>query len=320
MILKFGPPSWSCALFILTQHVLTSGISDLKIGIMTRDRDAWCSSRLREAFIRKRAEPIAFRFSETTARVGSTPEFSLGGIDLLKDLSAILVRPIGRGSLDEIIFQMDSLHKLSRRGMPIINPPAAIEKAVDKYYTLALLSEHGIQVPRTTVTEDVREAVHAFHSYGGEAVIKPVFGSRGIGIAKIGDEDIAERVMRTLRFHRHVLYVQEFITHGTRDIRTFIVGGRVVAGMFRVADSWKTNVSRGAVPRHFQVDPEVEALALKSAEVLGCKIAGVDIMESERGPLVHEVNSQPGWRGLQTTTNVGIADEIAAFVIQEAKK
>lgn len=292
----------------------------MKVGIMTRDQDAWCSSRLKEAFIRKKVEPLAFRFADVAARVASTPEFSLGRIDLLSDLSAVLVRPIGRGSLDEIIFQMDGLHKLARRGMPIINPPAAIEKAVDKYYTLALLSEHGLPVPRTVVTENIREAMEAFRSYGGEAVIKPVFGSRGIGVARIRDEDIAERVMRTLRFYRHVLYVQEFVGHGTRDIRTFIVGGRVVAGMFRVSSSWKTNVSRGAMPKHFQVDPDVEALALKSADVLGCKIAGVDIMESERGLLVHEVNSQPGWRGLQTTTNVRIADEIAAFVIEEAKK
>ena len=292
----------------------------MKVGLMTRDQDAWCSSKLKEAFVRKSVEPVAFRFSDIAARIGSTPEFSLGEIDILSSLSAILVRPIGRGSLDEIIFQMDGLHKLAREGMPIINPPASIEKAVDKYYTLALLSEHGIPVPRTVVTENIGEAMHAFRSFGGEAVIKPVFGSRGIGVARIRDEDIAERAMRTLRFYKHVLYVQEFIGHGTRDIRTFVVGGKVVAGIFRVSSSWKTNVSRGAVPKRFQVDQEVETLAVKASDTLGCKIAGVDIMESERGFVVHEVNSQPGWRGLQTTTDVRIADEIAAFVIAQAKK
>jgi RimK family alpha-L-glutamate ligase len=287
---------------------------------MTRDQDAWCSSRLKEAFARRKVEPVAFRFDDVTARIESAPEFSLKEVDILNDLSAILVRPIGRGSLDEIIFQMDSLHKMARLGMPVINPPPAIEKAVDKYYALSLLSEHGLPVPKTVVTQDTREAIRAFRDFGGEAVIKPVFGSRGIGVARIGDEDIAERVMRTLRFHRHVLYVQEFIRHGTRDIRTFVIGGKVVAGIYRVSNSWKNNVSRGAVPKRFEVDPEVETLAVKASTILGCKIAGVDIMESERGLLVHEVNSQPGWKGLQTTTNLRIADEIAAFVIQEAKK
>jgi RimK family alpha-L-glutamate ligase len=292
----------------------------LKIGIMTREPDAWCSSRLREALTRRGVQPVSFRFSDMTARVGLAPEFSIIKMDLLRELAAILIRPIGRGSLDEIIFQMDCLHKLSRHEMPVINPPAAIEKAVDKYYALALLSEHGIPVPRTVVTEDVREAMRAFRDFGGEAVIKPVFGSRGIGVARIADEDVAERVMRTLRFHRHVLYVQEFIGHGTRDIRTFVIGGRVVAGIYRISQSWKTNVSKGAVPKRFQVDPEVEKLAVKSADVLGCRIAGVDIMESSKGLLVHEVNSQPGWKGLQTTTDVQIADEIAAFMIEQARK
>lgn len=292
----------------------------MKVGIMTRDQDAWCSSKLKEAFLRKKVEPLAFRFADVAARIRLTPEFSLDGIDILGDLSAILVRPIGRGSLDQIVFQMDGLHKLSRNGMPVINPPAAIEKAVDKYYTLALLSERGLPVPRTVVTESIREAMHAFRSFGGDAVVKPVFGSRGIGVARIRDEDIAERVMRTLKFHKHVLYVQEYVGHGTRDIRTFVIGDRVAAGIYRVSDSWKTNVSKGAIPKHFQVDPEVETLAVKATEALGCRIAGVDIMESNQGLLVHEVNAQPGWRGLQTTTNVQIADEIAAFVIQESKK
>ncbi len=292
----------------------------MKIGIMTRAPDAWCSSKLREAFIRKGVEPVSFRFSELTARVGLAPEFSIKKMDVLKELGAILVRPIGRGSLDEIIFQMDCLHKLSRHGMPVINPPSAIEKAVDKYYALALLNENHIPVPRTVVTEDVREAMEAFREFGGEAIIKPVFGSRGIGVARIRDEDIAERVMRTLRFHRHVLYVQEYVGHGTRDIRAFVVGGRVVAGIHRVSQGWKTNISKGAIPKRFHPDPEVEQLAVKSADVLGCRIAGVDIMESDRGLLVHEVNSQPGWKGLQTTTDVQIADNIASFVMNEAKR
>jgi len=208
-------------------------ISRLKVGIMTRAQDAWCSSKLKEAFARKNIEPVAFQFADVAARIGLTPEFSLDGMDILSELSAIVVRPIGRGSLDEIIFQMDGLHKLARRGMPIINPPGAIEKAVDKYYTLALLNEHGLPVPRTVVTENIRDAIEAFRGFGGEAVIKPVFGSRGIGVARIRDEDIAERVMRTLRFHRHVLYLQEFVGHGIRDIRTRRIAGRLVARMSR---------------------------------------------------------------------------------------
>lgn len=290
----------------------------MKIGILTRNQDAWCSSRLLRAFRKKKVHASALNFSDLVARIGITPEVSIDKFDFIKDLSALLVRPIGRGSLDEIIFQMDLLHKLSRNGLPVINNPLAIEKAVDKYYTLSLLHESGIPVPRTVVTEKVSEALQAVKALGGEVIVKPVFGSRGIGVARLSDFDIAERVFRTLRFNRHVLYVQEFVQHQGRDIRAFIVGGSLIATMQRVSHSWKTNVSLGAKPVRAVPAKEIENIALNAARVVGCDIAGVDIIEGPAGPLVNEVNSQPGWRGLQSTTRTNIAERIADFVISKA--
>ncbi len=292
----------------------------MKVGILTRNQDAWCSSRLLKAFRKKKVRALAISFSDLVGRIGFAPEVSIEKLDLIKDLSALLVRPIGRGSLDEIIFQMDVLHKLSRSGLPVINNPLAIEKAVDKYYTLSLLSESGIPVPRTVVTENVSEALEAFKTLGSEVVVKPVFGSRGIGVARLSDFDIAERTLRTLRFNRHVLYVQEFIQHPGRDIRAFIVGGRVIATMRRVSHSWKTNVSLGAKPVRTVPAEETQKIALTAAQAIGCDIAGVDVIEGPTGPLVNEVNSQPGWRGLQSTTRLNIADEIVDFVVLKARK
>lgn len=288
--------------------------------MLTRNENAWCSSRLREAFLKKNVNPVCFSFSGLVANVADKPYFARRNIDLLGELSAIVVRPIGRGSLDEIIFQMDLLHRISRTGLTVINYPKAIESGVDKYYTLALLEEAGVPVPRTAVTESVVEAIGSFKRLGGDCVVKPVFGSRGIGAARISDADVAERVFRTLRFYRHVIYIQEFIPHGTRDIRAFVVGDRVIATMFRTSSSWKTNVSRGARPMHMEATEDVDNLALKAAGAVGCEIAGVDIMESDRGLLVNEVNSQPGWRGLQSTSKIDIADEIATYVIGKAKR
>ena len=108
--------------------------------------------------------------------------------------------------------------------------------------------------------------------------------------------------------------------HGFSDIRAFVVGDRVVAAMRRVADSWKTNYSQGARPEQIRLDRTMEEMAIKSAKLIECKIAGVDILESPKGPLVVEVNSQPGWRGLQSVTRVNIADEIVDFVQSELKK
>ena len=252
--------------------------------------------------------------------IGVGPNVSFKELDLTKDLGALLVRPIGRGSLDEVIFQMDTLHKLWRANLPVINQPSAIEKAVDKYYALTLLEESNIPTPKTVVTESIPDAVKAFRAFGGEAIVKPVFGSRGIGAARISDADVAERAFRTLRFYRHVIYVQEYIPHGGKDIRTFIIGGRVVAAMYRVSGSWKTNVSQGASSVRANLAAETEGLALHAAKVIGCEIAGVDIMENQNGLFVNEVNSQPGWRGLQTTTKTSIADQIAEYVLSKARR
>ena len=108
--------------------------------------------------------------------------------------------------------------------------------------------------------------------------------------------------------------------HGFSDIRAFVVGDRVAATMRRVADSWKTNYSQGARPEPLKLDKAMDEMAVKSAKLIECRIAGVDILESPRGALVVEVNSQPGWRGLQSVTRVNIADEIVAFILSELKK
>ena len=291
----------------------------MRIGLMTRNENGWCSTQLREAMKRKNIAPICFNFSSLVARVGYTLHVSTGETDALKDLNTIIIRPIGRGSLEEIIFRMDILHRLERLGMLIINPPSAIERTVDKYYALVLLEEHGLPVPRTAVTESHEEALKCFHELGGDVVIKPLFGSRGVGSTRINDPEVATRVFRTISFYHGVLYLQEFIPHGFSDIRAFVVGDRVIASMHRVAENWKTNVSLGAKPIPLNLDEELENLAVNTAKVIGCKVAGVDILEGPKGPLIVELNSQPGWRGLQSVTKINIADEIIEYVLSELK-
>ncbi len=242
------------------------------------------------------------------------------GYDVLRDLNALLIRPIGKGSLEEIIFRMDMLHKLAREGFPVINHPSAIEKCVDKYHALVLLEENGLPVPRTVVTESTGKALKGMEKLGSEVVLKPLFGSRGHGITKLVDLDAARTIFMGLRLVRSVIYLQEFIPHGTKDIRTFVIGNKIVAAMYRESNSWKTNVAQGARPRPLKPSEEIEELALKAVDVLGCEIAGVDIMEGPQGPVISEVNSQPGWKGIQSTTKVNIAKEIAKYVIMRSKR
>jgi RimK family alpha-L-glutamate ligase len=202
----------------------------------------------------------------------------------------------------------------------VINPPEAIEHCVDKYDILAILEENGIPVPRTAVTENVEEAMIAFQELGSDVVVKPIFGSRGIGATRVNDKEIASTVFKSIRFCHGVIYLQEFVPHGFSDIRAFVVGDHVIATMKRVADNWKTNYSQGARPEKAKPDHEIEALAVKSTKSIECKIAGVDILESPSGSVVVEVNSQPGWKGLQSVTKLSIADEIVDFVLSELKE
>jgi len=296
----------------------TRGIR-LKIGIMTRNENGWCSSQLRESMRNRNITPTCFSFTQLLARVKYKPQVSVGRINLLEDLRALITRPIGRGSLEEIIFRMNLLHRLERFGMLIINPPLSIERSVDKYYALCLLEEQGIPVPRTAVTESPEEALKCFQELGGDVVIKPLFGSRGIGSTRVSDPEIATRIFGAVSFYHGVLYLQEFVPHGVSDLRAFVVGDQVVASMRRVANSWKTNVSIGAKPISTKINNELESLAVKTARVIGCRIAGVDILEGPNGPVIVELNSQPGWRGLQSVTKINIADEIVKYVLSEIK-
>lgn len=292
-----------------------------KIGILTRNERSWCSSQLGEAIIKRGFQPVYFSFPRLMARVGFKPEVSLEDIDVLRGLRAIIVRPIGRGSLEEIIFRMDLLHRLRRLGLYILNPPHAIERSVDKYYTLSLLEEAGLPVPKTTVTESARDALKAFNELGGDVVIKPIFGSRGIGSVRVSSQDVAERIFRALEFHHQVIYMQEFIEHGNYDLRIFVLGGRVLTAMRRVSQGlWKTNVSLGATPVPYEPPMEIGRLAVRAAEVAGCEVAGVDILESDRGPFIIEINSQPGWRGLQTVTKFNIAEKIVDYIISRVSE
>jgi RimK family alpha-L-glutamate ligase len=254
------------------------------------------------------------------AHVRYGPLLKTGRHNIKEELDALIVRPIGRGSLEELVFRMDVLYRLQRSELYIINPPEAIEHCVDKYDILAILEENGLPVPRTAVTENVEEAMKAFRELGSDVIVKPIFGSRGIGATRVNDIEIACTVFRSIRFYHGVIYLQEFVSHGFSDIRAFVVGNHVIAAMRRVADNWKTNYSQGARPEKVNLDHEVEKLAIKSARSIDCRIAGVDILESSSGPVVVEVNSQPGWKGLQSVANVNIADEVVDFVLSELKK
>ncbi len=273
-----------------------------------------------EAARRRGVTSFYFRFRDIIARVGGGPPLQVRGLNV-KDINSVIVRPIGRSSLDQAIFRLDALYTMEDLGVHVINKPSAIERSMDKYRSLYLLHKRGIPVPETVVVEDPSIAFEFMRTMP-DIVLKPVFGSRGHGSTRISDRDLAWNILREQAFFRHVIYMQRFIPHRRRDIRAFVIGNEVVAAMVREnPESWKTNVAMGAKPKPIKLEGELEDLAIKSTEILGCEVAGVDILLSESGnAYVLEVNSQPGWRGLQSVTKVNIAEKIVDYAILTSKR
>jgi RimK family alpha-L-glutamate ligase len=290
----------------------------MKIGLLTRNRESWCSIRLINAIKDRKAEPVCLRFNDFSAKIGCKPEVTIEkDVDILEEFVAMIIRPIGRGSLEEILFRLDMLRTLKKKNLQIINSPSSIEKAVDKYRALSILEEKDIPVPKTIVTEDPKNALDAFYELGEDVIIKPIFGSRGVGITRVSDPEIAKRIFTSLAFNHNVIYVQEFIPHENRDIRAFVIGRKVIACMYRIADGWKTNVSQGARMVPLKPNEKIVNLAVNASQTIGCEVAGVDILESPEGYKVNEINSQPGFEGIQSTTKIDVAGAIIDYILSK---
>jgi RimK family alpha-L-glutamate ligase len=244
---------------------------------------------------------------------------TVAGEDLL-GADAVLARIIPAGSLEQMIYRVDALHWIEKRGVPVMNSARAIERTVDKFYTTALLQEAGLPTPETMVCENATEAMAAVLAMR-DVIIKPLFGSMGHGMVRVSDPDVAFRVVRSLEQLRVVFYVQRVVDHGGRDVRVFVVGGRVLGAIERRAPEgqWRTNVSLGGAARPIELPQSWQQMALRAAAVVGAEYAGVDLLPSSDGSVfVLEVNGIPGWQGLKLATGIDVAgsvvDHLAALV------
>ena len=180
-----------------------------------------------------RHELLNLSFSDlgSSCRDGGLQVTAAGHV--LNELDAVLVRTMPPGSLEQVVFRMDALARLRAAGVAVVNPPRAIEAAVDKYLATALLAAAGLPTPRTVVCQTAEEALAAFEQLGRDVVVKPLFGGEGRGIFRIADPDLAHRAFHTLQQLKAVAYIQEFVPHAGYDVRLFVLGEEVF-GMRRV--------------------------------------------------------------------------------------
>ncbi len=283
-----------------------------KIGIAVTDPDDWTGVALYNAVAHYGMQAVKFSFNGATADISSGKLFA-GDTDLTK-LDAILVRDLGPSSSNDISFRFDILCQLAELGIEVINSPGSIARAANKYVSSYLFQKNGIPTPKTLATNNLDEALSALSSFG-RAVVKPVFGYKGIGVECVKNNDNGARKLEALLEKNGMIYIQEFIHNPGRDIRVFVVDKKLAGSIYRVAPpgSWINNLSQGGSARPCVLTGEQKRMALKAAKVIGTVYAGVDIIEGDRDYVI-EINGTPSGKGIFEACGVDVTMSIAGYL------
>lgn len=270
----------------------------------------WHSRRLAAAFTVRGVEVVTTTLKRCAFDTASPTGLAIPGFDgILPD--GVFVRSISHGSLEQITFRLGILHALRESGIRVWNDARAIERCVDKSTATFLLAKAGLPVPATVTVEGEATARQTLATRQLPAVAKPLFGAQGVGL----------RLLCTMQDLPpppevgDVYYMQTYIppqsTAGFQDWRVLVSAGRVVGAMTRRSDTWITNVAQGASPVAHTPCERMARLALDAAEALGADYAGVDLIADGDDLRVLEANSNPAWRGLQSTTRTDVAAALA---------
>jgi tetrahydromethanopterin:alpha-L-glutamate ligase len=227
---------------------------------------------------------------------------------------AVLVRGIAGGSFEQVTRRLGVLHALRERCVPVYNDARAIERSVDKSMTSLLLHARGVPAPPSWALESLAQArrlVMREAAAGRALVLKPLFGSQGKGLQRVGRVNGRFVALPSLQGrYASVAYLQHFVAAVTKpgfDWRVLVIGGRAVSAMRRVSEHWVHNVALGARCERAEVTSALASLAQDATAALGLDYAGVDLMPGPSGAMVIEVNGVAAWRGLQRVTPFNIA-------------
>lgn len=296
--------------------------ANLRIAIMT-DETGWHTGRLKKAFRARGADARCIDLAD--CRIDTTWEphgLMLPGFGhTLPD--AVFVRGIAGGTFEQVTLRLGILHALRESGVPVYNDARAIERSVDKSMTSFLLHRNGVPTPATWAGESpafaqrvlMREA-----AAGRQVVLKPLFGSQGRGLKRLGASRARSGALAplpSLAPYQQVAYLQRYVDGGRLgfDWRVLVIGGRAVAAMRRVGGKgWIHNFAQGAVCEAAELDLPLAQTAVRATHALGLDYAGVDLIPDPHDaarPLVLEVNGVAAWRGLQSVTSVDLAAALA---------
>jgi [lysine-biosynthesis-protein LysW]--L-2-aminoadipate ligase len=261
------------------------------------------------------------------------------GIELrpidVKDLHLVITDPnkdkeiFGDIAIERCVSYFRGLHLtaiLEGKGIKVINPYSIMSICGNKMLTSILLAKNGIPTPKTIIAFTKEEALKAIEEIGFPAVIKPVFGSWGRLIAQVKDKDIAQVILE----HREeinnplyqIYYIQEMIERPPRDIRCIVIDNEIIASIYRYSspEDWRTNIARGGRAEVCNLTEDMKEIILKTSEIIGGGVLGIDAMESKNGIVIHEVNATVEFKGAMSATGIDIPGKIIEYALKLAKK
>ena len=294
--------------------------SQMKIGILSTNRNLYSTQRLVEAGEERGHSMPVINHKRCYMNITShNPSIHVRG-ESIEGIDAIIPR-IG-ASIS--FYGTAVVRQFEMMGVYSVNESVAITRSRDKLRALQLLSRKGIGLPVTGFANSPDDTEDLLKIAGGApVVIKLLEGTQGVGVVLAETKKAAESVIEAFRGLKANFMVQEFIGEaGGSDIRCLVIGDKVVAAMKRTGKEgeFRSNLHRGGTAKLIKITPEERSTAVRSAKVMGLNVAGVDLLRSNHGPVVMEVNSSPGLEGIEKATGKDVAGMIIEFIEKNAKK
>lgn len=286
----------------------------MKLAILSRGPKSYSTRRLKEAALQR----------GHTVKVLDTLKFA---IDLQQGIPDLYFRQKPLSSYDAVLPRIGAsityygtavVRQFQEMDVFCANTAHGITNSRDKLRSLQILSRHHIGIPRTTFVRDKKDVIPAIERVGGApVVIKLIEGTQGIGVLLAESMKAAESIIELLQSQKQNVLVQKFVAESKgKDIRAFVVGDRVVAAMRRTAQGqeFRSNVHRGGTAEAVELTEEYRETAVRSAQILGLQVAGVDMLEGKDGPQIMEVNSSPGLEGIESCTELDVAGAVIDYI------
>jgi ribosomal protein S6--L-glutamate ligase len=290
----------------------------MRIGILSRNRSLYSTRRLVQAARLRGHRVNVIDTLKIPVNVGG--QLRTSPYKKLPDVEAIIPR-IGTSIT---FYGLAVVRQFEKNGVITTASSAAISRSRDKLHSLQTMSGAGLPIPITTVVANVEDIFTAIQNAGGlPVIIKLIRGTQGRGVFLAKEMHIVESLLNAVRKMREQMLIQEYISESRgKDLRIIVVGNRCVAAMERTAakGDFRANLHRGGTARSISLDEATEKQAVLAAHAHGLSVAGVDMVQSNRGPLLLEVNSSPGLEGIEKTTRTDIGTDIIRLIEREEKR